>query len=110
MQSRCVALLINNQVSSMSCTLSPACTSLTIRKSYFFSFFPDNQEWEGNELDDSHDSKNDVGDPTNKPIVIKDTIFITGLPKNMTWQCLFDKLKNVFITCGDIKVTEKKIL
>jgi len=60
-------------------------------------------------LDDSHDSKNDVGDPTNKLIVITDTIFITGLPKYMGKQCLFDKLRNVFITCGDIKVTEKKI-
>jgi hypothetical protein len=60
-------------------------------------------------LDDSHDSKNDVGDPTNKPIDITDTIFITGLPKYMGKQSLFDKLRNAFITCGDIKVTEKKI-
>ncbi len=89
---------------------SPACTPLTLRKCYFFSFFLDNQERDGDESDVSHDSKNGVSDTANMPVCSKDTIFISGLPTTMSKQCLFDTLLKVFITCGDIKVSEREIL
>ncbi|CAF4480107.1 unnamed protein product, partial [Rotaria sp. Silwood2] len=38
-------------------------------------------------------------------IFIEDEIFITGLPVNMPAGKLFDTLKKVFSTSGDIEVT-----
>ena len=83
---------------------------LIFRNCYFFLIFLDNQQKEGNESDGTYDSKNSLDYTANISACCEDAIFISGLPKSMSKESLFDKLKDIFTTCGDIKVSERTIL
>ena len=50
-------------------------------------------------------SRRTVTDIFNTSIFSKDTIYITGLPRNMSQQFLFDTLYDEFSTVGRIKET-----
>ncbi|CAF1178037.1 unnamed protein product [Adineta steineri] len=62
----------------------------------------DKQEQEDNESNVSYDSKTNSDGTDNMFECSKNTIFISGLPANMSKERLFDKVKDVFSTCGNI--------
>ncbi|CAF0817401.1 unnamed protein product [Adineta steineri] len=62
----------------------------------------DKQEQEDNESNVSYDSKTNSDGTDNMFECSKNAIFISGLPTNMSKERLFDKVKDVFSTCGNI--------
>lgn len=70
----------------------------------------DNQEPQNNESNVSDNPTADFADTNGMPVCVTNTIFISGLPTAMPRQHLFQKIKHVFSTCGDIKVSEMNFL
>ncbi len=95
-----------NQVGSL--PVNPVIRDMVESLSKIVSITLKNPDSEESNDSDSIDNGLEPDVPGNPHVFIQNMIFIRFLPTNMPEELLFDKLQNVFITVGEIKVITRK--